>query len=111
MNPNLIEPGTKYFIHKSLEQCKKIKYSYYNTLFNIGVFFVFLSFVFIFCYYGYREKKHKKVEANEEYIHSLIEKIQQEQEEVVKKELYQENTITNLPPINNYFMDTMKKFL
>ncbi len=111
MKPVLIEPGTKYFIHKSLEQCKEIKYSYYNTIFNIIVFLVFIGFTFVICYYGYKEKKVEKKISNETYIHELINKIQKEKQEEEKKIYHLKDTITDLPPINNYFMETMKKFL
>ena len=32
--PNLIEPGTKYFLDSTLKNCKKIKDKYYYYIFN-----------------------------------------------------------------------------
>ncbi len=112
MKPILIEPGTKYFIHKTLEQCKEVKYSYYNTMFNIIVFLLFVGMIFLICYYGYKNKKSEKKNTNEKYIQELIDKIQQEKEKEIEKKIYpMKNTITNLPPMDNYFMESMKKFL
>ena len=41
IRPRLIEPGMKYFINASLEQCHQFKSKHYNFLYNLGEDLIF----------------------------------------------------------------------
>jgi len=67
--PSLTEPGMKSFLHYSLKECKKVKDSYYNTVYNVSTFILFslaISLIFIYRYNGgltkeeVTKKKYKK---------------------------------------------------
>ena len=45
IRPRLIEPGVKYFLSASLEQCHILKNKYYNFLYNLGLFILFTTIV------------------------------------------------------------------
>ena len=40
--PSLIEPGTKYFLGRTLKECRKYKDKHLTQLFNLGMIFVFI---------------------------------------------------------------------
>ena len=94
--PSLIEPGVKYFLNQTLKQCNNIKNNYYNFVFNLSLFIVFLLIVFVILFYKYRgrltesEKKQKDKE-KQQYILSKI-KMLQESKRIAHQEL-----ITGLP--------------
>jgi uncharacterized membrane protein len=91
----LIEPGTRYFLDKTLKECHKTKMNYLNILYNIGYLFLFLLIVSLFLYYQYynkksfEQKKHDEIE-KDMYI---LQKIHQYQRD---KQHFEER-ITNLP--------------
>jgi len=94
--PELVEPGVKYFLHQSLKQCHIIKEKMHNTIFNIGLFIVFLIVLCIILFYKYKGKItpieiQKKNKEKQEYILSKIINFQES-----KKRAHQE-LITGLP--------------
>lgn len=64
-NPNLIEPGVKYFFRETLKNCNVVKKEYNSSLINIGLFFLFIIFFGGFLYYKGKNKDLMKKEAEE----------------------------------------------
>ena len=50
IRPRLIEPGVKYFLSSSLEQCHIIKTKYNNFLYNLGLLVFFILLVGLILY-------------------------------------------------------------
>ena len=78
--PTLIEPGTKYFLSQNLKQTHMYKMKFYNKMFNIGLFFLFILILGIILLYKYKgrltpvEKENKNRE-KQQYILSKIKKL------------------------------------
>lgn len=110
MNPSLVEPGVKYFLGNTLKQCGENKNKYYNQLFNICCFLVFILGISTFLYVKYTthndtEKKREKKQREEEYMLNLVHKIQTE------KRIKTGSKITDLPEFESEYEITMKKFI
>lgn len=94
--PALIEPGVKYFLHRSLHQCHIIREKFHNMVFNIGLFIAFLLILGLILLYKYKGKLTPseleiKNKEKQQYILSKI-KIFQETKKAAHQEL-----ITGLP--------------
>ena len=59
IRPRLIEPGVRYFLSASLEQCHLMKTKYYNFLYNLGLLLAFSAIVGITLYLKYKRKNDK----------------------------------------------------
>lgn len=75
--PVLTEPGVRYFLSKSLEQCHKMKDYYHTQTFNFTVGIAFFICLGIFLYLRYKGKPtYEEVEAKkrqqQEYILSKL---------------------------------------
>lgn len=75
--PSLIEPGVKYFLSKSLEQCRQIKDYYYTQNYNFTIGIVFFICLGILLYIKYKgkltpEEKETKERKQQEYILSKL---------------------------------------
>jgi len=100
MRPRLIEPGVKYFLNATLENCHIIKHKYYNFLYNLGLFIAFVLIVGITLYFKYRHKNNIQLQE---------EKKRQEQQYIMNKlrfmqdyKKHQQNTLlTDLPTWQN----------
>jgi len=68
IRPNLIEPGVKYFLNSTLEQCHVIKHKYYNSIYNLGLFLVFSLIISIFLYYKYTVKNNRALQEEKKRI-------------------------------------------
>jgi uncharacterized membrane protein len=68
IRPNLIEPGVKYFLNSTLEQCHIFKYKYNNFLYNLGLFIGFILIISIFLYYKYKIKNNKKIQEEKKSV-------------------------------------------
>lgn len=71
--PTLIEPGVRYFLSKSLEQCRRAKDYYHTQTFNFTAGVVFFICLGIFLFIRYKGKPSpEEVEAKrrreQEYI-------------------------------------------
>lgn len=100
IKPILVEPGVKYFIGGTLQQCRIIKDKYYNTIFNIGLFATFFLILGVILFIKYKGKltpyeKEIKTRKEQEYILSKLKRM-----ESIKKQERQE-LITNLPNWSN----------
>ena len=91
IRPRLIEPGVKYFLSSSLEQCQIIKNKYNNFLYNLGLFIAFMGIVGLTLYFKYKHKNDLK---------SQEEKKRQEQEYIMNKlrfmQDYRKNQVNTL---------------
>jgi hypothetical protein len=73
IRPRLIEPGMKYFLNASLQQCHSFRVKYYNFLYNLGLFCSFIIIVGTVLYYKYKAKNNRllqeeKKRQEKEYI-------------------------------------------
>ena len=91
IRPRLIEPGVKYFLNASLEQCHIIKHKYYNLLYNLGLFILFVAIVGLTLYFKYKHKNNLKLQE---------EKKREQQEYIINKlrfmQDYKKNQVNNL---------------
>jgi len=100
IKPRLIEPGMKYFINASLEQCHQFKSKHYNFIYNLGLFVAFIIILAIVLYYKYKVKNNKKLQE---------EKKRQQKEYVLNKLRFMQeyrnnqdsNMMTDLPTWQN----------
>lgn len=99
ISPKLIEPGTHYFFKETLKNCKKIKYSFYNKLFNIIITLIFVLAISTFLYIQYKNVNNKKLKENQEkikeYQYGKIMRIIEEHNQ--EKARQRQELITNLP--------------
>ena len=101
-NPQLIEPGTKYFLNETLKQCHTYKTNYHNILINISLFVGFLIVLGSILFYKYKGRlthieKENKDKEKQQYILSKI-KIFQEAKKTAHQEL-----ISGLPGWDNEY--------
>ena len=80
---HLTEPGIRDHLLQSLEECKKIKMTYYTYVLNIGLFILFSLGVAAILYFKKKTKltpsqKNKKNEDDLHYIISRIRSLQLE---------------------------------
>jgi hypothetical protein len=102
LKPILTEPGVKYFLSQTLKQCHVIKNDFHNTVFNVGLFVLFMFILGILLLYKYKGRLtpaeiENKNRDKQQYILSKI-KIFQE----TKKRAHQE-LITGLPSWDSEF--------
>lgn len=105
--PLLVEPGVKYFLGKTLKQCKDFKDKYNNTLFNILLFVIFLVILASILLYKYKGKltqteKEKKDYEKQQYILARIKNFQD------AKRIASQELITGLPTWENEY-DTITR--
>jgi hypothetical protein len=91
IKPKLIEPGMKYFINSSLENCKIIKEKYYNLWYNLYMLLIFCLIIGGILYYKYKAKNNKiqKEEEQRKLQEYLMNKLRFMQD-------YKKNQINNL---------------
>ena len=91
IRPNLIEPGVKYFLNSTLEQCNTIKYKYYNVLYNLGLLGGFIIIVSIILYYKYNLKHNRKIQEEKKKVENeyILSKLQFMQD-------YRKNQVNNM---------------
>jgi len=91
IRPRLIEPGVKYFINSTLEQCQMLKVKYYNFLYNLGLLVLFAGILSIFLYYKYKQKNDRIAQQEQK---------RQQQEYIINKlrfmQDYRKNQVSNL---------------
>lgn len=91
---HLVEPGVKYFLRESLQQCNKIKERYYNICFNVGalVFIVGLMGTILWVKYkGKLTPVEKAIKTQKDKIY-ILEKLKS-----IPNPQQQKNMITDLP--------------
>jgi hypothetical protein len=103
MKPQLVEPGTKYFLYETLKQCNQKKLVYFNTLFNILLLVGFIAGFSWFLYYKYNTKKNNdelKLEKKQQEENMLIELVKKINDEHYR---LKGHLITELPTFDNVF--------
>jgi hypothetical protein len=98
-NPNLVDPGTRYYLFNSLQKSHHYRVKYYSIIFNILVFIFFIGGTALFLYWRYKEKPSNaelkaRRDAEERYILSKI-RFYQEEKKKIDNKAYQR--ITDLP--------------
>ena len=107
--PKLIEPGVKYFLHKSLQRCFRIKENYFYILYNLAFMFIFISIFALFILYKYKYKlndaeKKVKLEQSKRFLLEKIRKIN------IQKNKAREEVITNIPKFESSFVQLHKNY-
>lgn len=103
MKPQLVEPGTKYFLYETLKNCNQKKYIYFNTLLNVVLFSIFVIFFVTFLYYKYNTKKNNddlKEQKKQQQEHILVELVKKINDEHYRMKGH---LITELPTFDNVF--------
>jgi hypothetical protein len=75
--PELIEPGVKYFLSCTLNNCRQLREKYQNKIFNAAVGIAFIAFLAMLLYYKYKgkltpEEKEQQTRKQQEYILSKL---------------------------------------
>tara|TARA_Y100000389_G_scaffold47718_1_gene42878 strand:- start:1641 stop:1991 length:351 start_codon:yes stop_codon:yes gene_type:complete len=99
--PNLIEPGTKYYLKNTLESCKKFREKHINFILNLSLISGFILILSLILYFRYKgnislEEKNKKIKKEKEYIMTKLVQISD------YKKKKSQNLITNLPEPDFY---------
>lgn len=94
--PTLIEPGVKYFLNQTLNQCHSFKVKHQNLMINIGIFIGFVVVLGAFLLYKYKgkltiEEQKQQDEIKKQYILNKIKNVQ------ISKQRANETLITGLP--------------
>ncbi len=101
--PTLTEPGVKYFLNQALKQSHVIREKFHNTIFNIGMFLLFLIILGAILVYKYKGKLTpvEIAQKNKEKQQYILEKIKTFQ--IAKQRAHQE-LITGLPHWENEYI-------
>ena len=101
--PTLTEPGVKYFLNQALKQSHVIREKFHNTIFNIGMFLLFLIILGAILVYKYKGKLTpvEIAQKNKEKQQYILEKIKTFQ--IAKQRAHQE-LITGLPHWENEYL-------
>jgi hypothetical protein len=107
--PKLIEPGVKYFLHKSLQRCFRIKEHYFYIIHNLGFMFIFIGILALFILYKYKhklsdEEKKAQLEQSKRFLLEKIRKIN------IQKNKAREEVITNIPKFESSFVQLHKNY-
>ena len=94
--PILTEPGVKYYLSKTLHECRKFKNKNINIIYNLSIFFIVFGVIGSFLYFNYNgNAKPEEIKFRErqkqEYILSKLQQLAS-----IRKTKSQ-NTFTNLP--------------
>lgn len=94
--PTLIEPGVKFFLNETLQQCHDFKEKYKNSMINIGIFIGLMILLGGFLLYKYKgklsvEEQRQQDEMKRQYILNKIKNVQ------IARKKANETLITGLP--------------
>lgn len=100
--PILIEPGVRYFLDNALKQSHIVREKFHNTIFNIGMFILFILILGFMLVYKYKGKltPAEIAEKNKEKQQYILEKIKNYQ---IAKERANQQLITGLPHWENEY--------
>jgi hypothetical protein len=107
--PTLTEPGVSYFLRSTLKKCNETKIKYFNTLWNLGLLFIFIAILGIILVYKKNTKltEEEKKDKHEKEKMYVLEKIKALQE---KERIKQNEIITNLPKFESNFVMLHKNY-
>ncbi len=100
--PKLIEPGMKFFLDKSLTNCKNIKDRYLNNIFNVCTGVSFILVISLILYFKYKGKPTESELMKKEYMKKqyILNQIKNYQDD---KKRASTDLITGLPEWNNEY--------
>ena len=107
--PKLIEPGVKYFLNKSLENCNSNKHMYYNLILNLSLLFIFIVVIGLILLYKKRHKltgediKRKNI-IEKKYILEKIRKLN------INKEKEMQENASNVQRFESTFAQLHKNY-
>ena len=102
-SPNLVEPGTRYFLYETLKNCNKNKKNLYNLLINLSLLIFVVGGISSFLYYRYKNKKYDEsrlIEKQREKELAIVTTIKKLNEKHYKEKGY---LITDLPKFEDIF--------
>lgn len=107
IHPRLIEPGVKYFLSASLEQCHILKNKYNNFLYNLGLFLAFSGIIGLTLYFKYKHKNNLKLQEDnkrqqQEYIMNKLRFMQDYRKNQVNNVASDLSTWQNNPEVQFY---------
>ena len=91
---SLIEPGVKSFLKLSLQNCKQVKERYYNTIFNAGIFLIFIAIIGTILFIKYKTKPsadevEQRRQTQREYVLSQLKLVNAKNYLAAKNSSYQ----------------------
>ena len=98
----LVEPGVRYFLRKTLRECREKKNILYSRFFNVALFIAFVSILGGILYYMYKGKltpAQKKARKDKQELY-LTEKIKSMQ---IQAKRDSNMIITDLPRTDKVF--------
>lgn len=100
--PTLTEPGVKFFLNQALKQSHIIREKFHNTIFNIGMFILFLLILGSILIYKYKGKLTplEIMQKNKDKQQYILERIKNFQ---IAKQKAQQELITGLPHWENEY--------
>jgi len=105
ITPKLVHKSTKIFFDKILNNCNNIKKNNYNFFYNLSMFLLFITILFIILYSKYKGNMTK----NESYIKNTKDKqyimsklVYYNRQNLENNQKLKNNMITNLPDYSNH---------
>ena len=100
--PRLVEPGTRYFLGETLNNCAAFKKKYYNDMLNWAIACILIFIFGVLLYYKYKGKPtpSQKMLKDREKQHYILSRIQNYQE---AKKAQSHAIITGLPSWENEY--------
>lgn len=100
--PRLVEPGTRYFLGETLNNCAAFKKKYYNDMLNWSIACILICIFATLLYYKYKGKPtpSQKMLKDREKQHYVLSRIQNYQE---AKKAQSHAIITGLPSWENEY--------
>ena len=97
IKPVLTEPGIKYFLGRTLKDCRLVQFKRYTTFFNIGMTALLIFIFGGFLYYRYKGKltpleMAQKNQRKKEYLFTKMQQLA-----LVRKNMSPTGAITQLP--------------
>lgn len=91
---SLIEPGVKSFLKLSLQNCRQVKEQYYNTVFNMCTFFIFIAVIGTILFIKYKTKPsadevEQRRQTQREYVLSQLKLVNAKNYLAAKNSSYQ----------------------
>ena len=105
IKPKLVHNSTKIFFNKILNNCNTLKKNNYNLFYNIGMFLVLVTIIFIILYSKYKgnmtpQQRYEKNTKDKQYIMSKL--VYYNRQNLENNQKIRNNMITNLPDYSNH---------
>lgn len=105
IKPKLVHNSTKFFLNKVLNNCNAIKKNNYNLFYNVGMFIVFITVIFVILYSKYKgnmtkEERYQKNTKDKQYVMSKL--VYYNRQNLENNQKMRNNMITNLPDYSDH---------